>query len=243
MAVLHRVVLRAPREDLHDPADLLVAADDRVKGTLPGQLVEVPRVSLECLVFLLGVLVGYPLASPDVHQDPVEAVPGDAAISQNFPCRAVLVLRHGNEDVLGADELVLELFCLLEGVLEDLVEPRGHVGLRCAPGYFRQAVEGLFNLPLDQPGVGPELLQGGRNDSLGLADQGRKQMLHIHGLVAELSGQGLGVLEGLLDFHGEFIEPHRSSLQKRFNISKLNRKRRLARPFPETSPPSARTLT
>jgi hypothetical protein len=53
-------------------------------------------------------------------------------------------------------------------------------------------------------------------------------MLHIHGLVAELSGQGLGVLEGLLDFHGEFIEPHRPSLKKLFNINKLNGRRRLA---------------
>ena len=186
------VVLRAPREDLHDPADLLVAADDRVKGPLPGQLVEIPGVSLECLVFLLGVLVGDPLASPDVHQDPVDAVLRHAGVSQNFPCRAVLVLRHGNQEVLGAHELVLEPFGLLEGVLENLIEPRGHVGLRCAPGYLRQAVEGLFDLPLDRPGVGPELLQGGRNDPLGLADQGRKQMLHIHGLVAELCRPGTG---------------------------------------------------
>ena len=39
------VVLRAAREDLHDAADLLVAADDRVELALAGELGEVLRVA------------------------------------------------------------------------------------------------------------------------------------------------------------------------------------------------------
>ena len=81
LADQHGVVLRPPREDLHDPSDLLVAADDRVKGALSCQLIEIPRVSLKGLVFFLGVLVRDALAAPDVHQNLVDAVFRDAGRS------------------------------------------------------------------------------------------------------------------------------------------------------------------
>ena len=60
------VVLRPPAEHLDDPADLGVAADDRVHLALPGQLDEVAAVLLERLVLVLGVLVGHPLAAADL---------------------------------------------------------------------------------------------------------------------------------------------------------------------------------
>ena len=110
--------------------------------------------------------------------------------------------------MLGADELVLEPFASSKESLENFIEPRCHVGLCCAPGYLGEALERLFDLPLDRSCIGPELLQGGRNNPLGLSDQGRKQMLHIYGLMAELTGQGLGFLDGFLNFQREFVKPH-----------------------------------
>ena len=49
----HGVVLRAPRQDLDDAADLVVAADDRVELALPGEIGEVAAVAFERLVLLL----------------------------------------------------------------------------------------------------------------------------------------------------------------------------------------------
>ena len=46
----HGVVLGPARQDLDDPADLLVPADDRVELALAGRLGEVPPVPLERLV-------------------------------------------------------------------------------------------------------------------------------------------------------------------------------------------------
>ncbi len=55
-----RVVLRTAGQDLHDAADLGVAADDRVELAAAGPLGEVDAVLLQRLVGALGVLVGHP---------------------------------------------------------------------------------------------------------------------------------------------------------------------------------------
>ncbi len=60
LADQHGVVLGAPGEHLHHPADLLVAADDRVELALPGHLGEVAPVALQGAHLLLGLLVGDP---------------------------------------------------------------------------------------------------------------------------------------------------------------------------------------
>ena len=64
----HRVVLGATREHLDDASDLLVAPDDRVELALAGVLGEVAAVLLECLVLLLRVLAGDPVAAPHLLQ-------------------------------------------------------------------------------------------------------------------------------------------------------------------------------
>ena len=52
----HRVVLRAPRQHLDDPADLLVAPDHRVDLAGARRVGEIAAVLLERLVLLLGVV-------------------------------------------------------------------------------------------------------------------------------------------------------------------------------------------
>ena len=64
----HRVVLGAAGQHLDDPADLLVAADDRVELALAGGLGEVAAVLLEGLVAVLGVLAGDPVAAPHLRR-------------------------------------------------------------------------------------------------------------------------------------------------------------------------------
>ncbi len=60
----NRVVLRAPREHLHHPANFVIASDYRVDLSSPGRLGKVAPVFLERLVFSLRILVGDPLTSP-----------------------------------------------------------------------------------------------------------------------------------------------------------------------------------
>ena len=63
------VVLRPPGEDLHDPPDLLVPADDGIEGTVPGQFVEIAGIPFQRLVFLLRIGIGDPLVAADLHED------------------------------------------------------------------------------------------------------------------------------------------------------------------------------
>jgi hypothetical protein len=54
----HRVVLRAATEHLDDPADLVVATDDRVDAAFGGPSGEVLAVLVESGEFVFGVLIG-----------------------------------------------------------------------------------------------------------------------------------------------------------------------------------------
>jgi hypothetical protein len=82
LADQHRVVLGAPGKHLHDAADLLVPADDRVQLAQPGQLGEVAAELLQGLVFLFGVGVGDPLGAAHLLHDLVERIAGDTGPGQ-----------------------------------------------------------------------------------------------------------------------------------------------------------------
>jgi hypothetical protein len=64
----HRVVLRAPRQHLHDAADLGVAPDHGVELALAGPLGEVDAVLLQRLVGALRVGARHPRAAADLAE-------------------------------------------------------------------------------------------------------------------------------------------------------------------------------
>ena len=66
LAYEDRVVLRPPRQDLHDASNLVVAPDHRVDLPLTRRLGEVAPVLLQGLVLLLGVVTGDAMAA--AHQ-------------------------------------------------------------------------------------------------------------------------------------------------------------------------------
>ena len=110
----HRVVLRAPRQHLDDAADLLVASDHGIELAALRRLGEVAAELLERLVGALRVLRRDALAAAHLLQ-----------------LREQLVARDGVEreqQVLGGDELVLELPHLVLGPVEHARE--GGAGLR-----------------------------------------------------------------------------------------------------------------
>ena len=68
LADQNRVVLGAADQHLHDSADLLVAADDRVQLPLSCQLHQVAAVALQSLEFLFRAGIGDGLVAADLHQ-------------------------------------------------------------------------------------------------------------------------------------------------------------------------------
>ena len=112
-----RVVLGPAGQDLDDPADLLVAADDRVELAVAGVLGEVPAVLLQGLVGLLGVRAGDPVAAPDLAQGGEQVLGGHAD-----------QVGQGQQQVLDRQVLVAEGLALLVGP----VEQAGGVAARAA---------------------------------------------------------------------------------------------------------------
>ena len=96
----HRVVLGAPRQHLHDAADLLVAADHGVQLLLPRQLRQVAAVALQRVVLPLRVLVGDAGAAADLLQRGKHRVTADARPAQQAGDRPV-GLQQRQEQVLG----------------------------------------------------------------------------------------------------------------------------------------------
>ena len=103
-----RVVLSAAGEHLDDAPDLIVAADHRIKfarGRQPGQ---VAAVALQRLIFALGIGVGHPLRSAHFLDRAVEAVRGDAGVSQRPRGRTAASRRDPQQQVFRADVLVVQ---------------------------------------------------------------------------------------------------------------------------------------
>jgi len=78
----HRIVFRAPREHLHDPADLVIAADHRVDFPAPRQFGEIAAVFLERLIFPLRILIGHALRTAHLLQSLHEFVARNAKLFQ-----------------------------------------------------------------------------------------------------------------------------------------------------------------
>src|SRR5262249_15926555 len=135
----HGVVLRAPREDLHDPLDLGLATDERVELALGGELGQVAAELVEQLRGLLAALAlragacragaaGAGLAAAGAGKHPNDLVADLLRVRieiEQDPRRYALVLAHQPEqDVLGADVVVAEAQGLSERELQDLLRPR-----------------------------------------------------------------------------------------------------------------------
>ncbi len=108
LADQHGVVLGAAAENLDDAQDFVVAPDHRVELALDGQARQVAAVLFQRAVARLRLRVGHALPAANVLDHVVDALFADARIGQDARhCRASLA-EDGQEEMLGADVLVLE---------------------------------------------------------------------------------------------------------------------------------------
>ncbi len=158
-----RVVLGAAAEDLHDAADLGIAADDRVHLAVSRQLDQVAAIALERLVLVFGALVGDALAAAHFLQRLQDVLLADPQrLEQGF--RPALDLQESQQQVLDRDILVLHPLSLGLSGFENLAElgtdrrlPAGHLG---------KDVEPFLGGLQDLGGVDAELCQQRANDLL-----------------------------------------------------------------------------
>ena len=121
----HRVVLRAAREDLHDPLDLDLAADDRVELAVGGQLGQVAPELVEQLRGLLALAgagggagrgalarAGARAAATGAREHPDDLVADllrvRVEVEQDAGGDALVLAHQAEQDVLRADVVVAE---------------------------------------------------------------------------------------------------------------------------------------
>ena len=179
-----RVVLGAPREDLHDPLDLGRPAHDGVELALGGELGEVAAELVEqlarLLVAALAAAARLALLAPagaGQHADDLVAdlLRVGVEVGEDPGGDALVLAHEAEQDVLGADVVVAERQRLAQRQLEHLLRPRGERDL---------AGGDLLARPDDADHLGADLLHGDlealehpRGEALLLAQQTQQDVL------------------------------------------------------------------
>ena len=207
-----RVVFRTAREDLHDAANLLVAADDGVELALAREVGEVFSILRKRLELAFGGLVGDALVAAHGGESLEHGVVVGAHGGEGVADRIAFGLGEREQEMLGGDVVVLEVFGLFGGAVEDLGERVGHAGLRAA-GDFGQLGDGCIRAGKKFLHADAGAFEDGEDDAFAVFEQRRKQMHGEDFGVAVFGGSGRGCLDGLLRFDGQFIplECHNST--------------------------------
>ncbi len=180
-----RVVLRAAREDLDDPLDFLVAADQRIEGPGPRQLRQVAAVlgQERQLLLLLGDLA----LLDERDRLLAHAVEVEAARRQQAAGHAAVDPQQADEQVLRADVGVHHRLGLVRGVGQDLLRLLGERQL----GRRGDALD-EDPIPLDLAAhvlrLDVEAAENLLDDVLALAEDPEQQVLGFDHLGAELRG-------------------------------------------------------
>ena len=121
----HRIIFGSAREDLNHPPDFLIPPDHRIELAPPGHLGEIAPVFFQRLILSFRILVGYPLTSPNAGQHLVNSIPGHAVIFEYLSSDSLApFLSDRDEQMLGADVVILHVLGFFFGIIENLPQPR-----------------------------------------------------------------------------------------------------------------------
>ena len=202
-----RIVLRAAGKDLDGAADFGIAADNGIELVLAREFGEVAAIFLERFVSRLGILAGDALvAAHFLHGGEERAArDGEAAEdARNFGL--LLLVEHGEDEVLDGDVVVLELLRLVLRADEELVEPVGDAVLGC-PGTadLGDVIERSLRLGHEKIERDFEPLEEAGNKPVFLSKESVEKMFDIDGLIAEAGGFVLSSAEGGGGPFGKFV--------------------------------------
>ena len=171
------VVFPAPREDLHDAPDLVVAADDGVHLALAHISGKVATVLVEGLELSLRIGVGDALRASHARESLHEPVGRHASRGDEGRGHLAIVLGEREDEVLDRDEVVLQRLRLVLGLAQDLHGATRKPGLRAGSADARELVEVRIESLLERRRVTSSLRQQGTKDAPVLREHGLHQML------------------------------------------------------------------
>src|SRR4051812_1048316 len=196
----HGVVLRAPREDLHDPLDLGLPAHDGVELAVGGQLGQVAAELVEQLRGLLRVAGlaragrgarALPLAPATAgsreHADDLVAdlLGVGVEVEQDARGDALVLADEAEQDVLGSDVVVAKAQSLAQGELEHLLGAGSERDL--AGGDLLARADDAHDLCADALDRDVERLEDPSGKALLLTEQAEEDVLSADVVVLERS--------------------------------------------------------
>ena len=215
------VVLGAAGQDLDDPLDLVITADDRVQLAGPGIRRQITGELCQCLAALAVLLGGTGCRSTAVaalgrsgrggellHQRGIELTGIHTGGPQNTDCHVVALPQNTGQQMLGADVGIAAPDGILHGDLHNVLGARGQTlsgiaagktGADAFPNHFRQQVVGQARLRQD--GVGHALV---------LTHQAQQQVFRPHIAVTQFACGLLCQPQGFLRSGSKFIFIHNS---------------------------------
>ena len=210
LADQNRVVLGTAGQDLHDAANLVVAADDRIELAFTRDLRQVAPVLGQGLEGSLGIRRGDRIGA-QLSERLRERIDLDTALRKDAT-RLGLRRSQRDQQVLGRDVLVAASLGALAGVAND--REQGIRGLRATGGCAlrtRERHEGIAGARANRTHVGPNGLEQGERDTLALFDQCFEQVdglhLRVTGCTGSLERSGDGLLRLCRHFTCHEITP------------------------------------
>ena len=125
-----RIVLGPSREDLDEPPNLVVPADDGVELALGGHLCKVTAVAFQGLIGPFRRLTRHPLMATNGFKDLHQIFPSGPGTGKDLAGGArTPLLDHGHEKVFYAHVLVFQMARLSFCPIQEPVQPLAHVHL------------------------------------------------------------------------------------------------------------------
>ena len=177
LADQHRVVLGAPRQDLHHPADFVFAPDDRIQLVVPGEAREISRVFFQNLQLELLADFGHAPSAFELREDPQNRFPLHAKTRENFLGLGIY-LQNSQEKMLRGNIIVFEKIRGAVRLLQHPAKIRRQINLlgRHHDARRATAVERVQNGVGQKRQINFQLVQNGNDQSFVREHQSRQQM-------------------------------------------------------------------
>ncbi len=200
----HRIVLRAPRQNLHHAADFFVAPNHGIELSSPRKVRQIARILLQRSICRFRILRSHAMASANRRHRLQNRLMRSAFAYQQLPSGIAARSCNAQQDVLGGDVLVLQSLCFVKSALQNLIRSRAQVLLRHARN-FRQPRNLLFNLARQPHGRHSELFQQRRNHAVALRRQRPKQVQRLDLLLPGTPAKFLRGRQRFLSLHRQFV--------------------------------------
>ena len=191
------IVFGATRQHLHHAADFLVATDDRINLSLTRSRRKIAPILFERLKFSCRSLISHALVAAQVCQRFEHRIALQAVRLKNFLERRIALIHQAEQQVFGADVIILEL---------------RRLGLRGIENFFETRAQERFARSLDFVAAGQfaveirfefgnghaDFFQQIGDETFRLANQRQQQMFAINFLMRKFPGDALRPLYRLL---------------------------------------------